>query len=274
MKAKLLALMAVIGLNGCATNLSGRDQLLLISDSQINQMGLTAFQQMKASDKLSSDADKTRYVDCITQSLVRELPSEWQKVPWEVAVFNHKAANAFALPGGKVGVHTGMFPMAETPDQMAAVLAHEIAHVVDRHGAARVSNQFAAEAASAAVAAYAGRKASPEQSRQVLALLGVGSQVGVLLPFSRQNESDADLLGQRFMAKAGYDPAAAITLWQRMTSDTPVRSPEWLSTHPDPERRAERLTQNLSSTAPMFTAARAAGKLPQCRPPRAKMDAD
>lgn len=273
MKAKLFGLAAVVALTGCATNMSGREQLLLISDSQINAMGLTAFQQMKASDTLSKDADKTRYVDCITQALVQQLPANWQQTTWEVAVFNHKAANAFALPGGKVGVHTGMFPMAETPDQMAAVLAHEIAHVVDRHGAARVSNQFAAEAASAAVAAYAGRKASPEQSRQVLALLGVGSQVGVLLPFSRQNESDADLLGQRLMAEAGFDPAAAITLWQRMTAEAPVRSPEWLSTHPDPERRAERLSANLAKTQPLFERARAAGASPQCRAPKLKIDA-
>ncbi|AVP99198.1 peptidase [Ahniella affigens] len=273
MKARLFGLVLLAGLGGCATNMSGRDQLLLISDSQINTMGLTAFQQMKASDTLSQDAEKTRYVDCITQALVRQLPASWQQTPWEVAVFNHKAANAFALPGGKVGVHTGMFPMAETPDQMAAVLAHEIAHVVDRHGAARVSNQFAAEAASAAVAAYAGRKASPEQSRQVLALLGVGSQVGVLLPFSRQNESDADLLGQRLMAQAGFDPSAAVTLWQRMTAEAPVRSPEWLSTHPDPERRADRLTENLGRTRPLFEQARARGASPQCRAPKLKMDA-
>jgi len=267
MRGLMLVVCAVLGLSGCATNMSGRDQLILIGDDQINAMGLTAFQQMKASDTLSTDKAKLAHADCITQALVAELPAEWRRAPWEVAVFNHKAANAFALPGGKVGVHTGMFQIATTPDEMAAVLAHEIAHVVDRHGAARVSNQFAAQAASAAASAYVGRKTSPEQSRQVLALLGVGSQVGVLLPFSRQNESDADLLGQQFMARAGFDPAAAVTLWQKMSSDAPARSPQWLSTHPDPDRRAERLQSMLAKTQPMQEQARAAGKMPRCPAP-------
>lgn len=267
--SRILLLLMVAGLAGCATNMSGRDQLILIGDDQINAMGLTAFQQMKASDTLSTDAAKLRHVDCITQALVRELPPEWQRTPWEVAVFNHKAANAFALPGGKVGVHTGMFPVATTQDEMAAVIAHEIAHVVDRHGAARVSNQFAVEAASAAVAAYAGRRASPEQSRQVLALLGVGSQVGVLLPFSRQNEADADLLGQRFMASAGFDPAAAVSLWEKMSSGEAARPPEWLSTHPDPDRRADRLREGVTRLESVLARARAAGKVPACTPPPA-----
>jgi predicted Zn-dependent protease len=274
MRNSLTALTLVVAalLSGCATNPSGRKQMLLIGDTQMNQMGLTAFQQMKTTDKLSSDPAKAAYIQCITDALVHQLDPEFARLPWEVAVFNHKAANAFALPGGKVGVHTGMFPMATSADEMAAVLSHEISHVTHRHGSERVSQQMAAQVGLAATQAYVGRKASPEEARTVVGLLGAGAQVGVLLPFSRAHELEADLAGQQLMARAGFDPAASITLWQKMGSDNPARSPQFLSTHPDPDRRVERLTERLQKTAPVFQQAISEGRRPLCAPPRSETD--
>lgn len=234
-------------LAGCATNPSGRSQMLLIGDAQVNQMGLTAFNQMKASDKLSNDPAKQRYAECVTRAIVAQLDPSWRQLPWEVAVFNHTAANAFALPGGKVGVHTGLLKVATTPDELAAVIGHEIAHVTHRHGAERISQSMAAEVALAATQAYVGRKQSPEEARTALALLGVGAQIGVMLPFSRLHEREADVAGQALMARAGFDPQAAVSLWDKMHAADPARSPQWLSTHPDPEQRRDRLAARVDA---------------------------
>lgn len=246
---RIAALAAVIalGFSGCATNPSGRSQMLLIGDAQVNQMGLTAFNQMKASDKLSTDPAKQRYAECVTRAIVAQLDPQWRQLPWEVAVFNHTAANAFALPGGKVGVHTGLLKVATTQDELAAVIGHEIAHVTHRHGAERISQGMAAEVAMAATQAYVGRKQSPEEARMALALLGVGAQIGVMLPFSRLHESEADIAGQALMARAGFDPQAAVSLWDKMHAENPARPPQWLSTHPDPERRRDRLAARVET---------------------------
>lgn len=241
-----LAAALVLAFGGCATNPSGRSQMLLISDVQVNQMGLTAFNQMKASDKLSNDPAKQRYAECVTRAIVAQLDPAWRQLPWEVAVFNHTAANAFALPGGKVGVHTGLLKVATTQDELAAVIGHEIAHVTHRHGAERISQGMAAEVAMAATQAYIGRKQSPEEARTALALLGVGAQIGVMLPFSRLHEREADVAGQMLMAKAGFDPQAAVSLWEKMHAADPARPPQWLSTHPDPEQRRESLAARVN----------------------------
>ena len=237
----------VLVLAGCATNPSGRSQMLLIGDAQVNQMGLTAFNQMKASDKLSTDPAKQRYAECVTRAIVDQLDPSWRQLPWEVAVFNHTAANAFALPGGKVGVHTGLLKVATTPDELAAVIGHEIAHVTHRHGAERISQGMATEVALAATQAYVGRKQSPEEARTALALLGVGAQIGVMLPFSRLHEREADVAGQALMARAGFDPQAAVSLWDKMHAAEPARAPQWLSTHPDPERRRDSLAARVDA---------------------------
>lgn len=262
--ARMMILASAALLAACATNPSGRSQMLLIGDAQVNQMGLTAFNQMKASDKRSNDPAKQAYVECVTRALVAKLDPQWQQLPWEVAVFNHTAANAFALPGGKVGVHTGLLKVATTPDELAAVLGHELSHVTHRHGAERISQGMAAEVALAATQAYVGRKQSSEQSRTALALLGVGAQVGVMLPFSRIHEREADLAGQQLMARAGFDPNAAVSLWEKMNAASPARPPQWLSTHPDPEKRRDQLATRAPS---LIALQQAASPKPACTAP-------
>ena len=142
--AVLLALLAA-----CATSPTGRRQLLVVSDAEVNQMGLATFQQMKATDKLSTDAKKRATAECIVGHLVRQLPEQWQAYQWEVQVFAIDSANAFALPGGKVGLNTGLFRVASNQDQLAAVVGHEIGHVIARHSNERLSQSVLAEAWSA-----------------------------------------------------------------------------------------------------------------------------
>ena len=265
-----LLLVAALGmglLSGCATTPGGRSQLLLVSDSQMNQMGVAAFDQMKANDKLSVVPAKSAYAQCIVDALVAELPDEWRRLKWEAQAFAIAEPNAFALPGGKVGINTGLLRIATTQDQLAAVLAHEVAHVSYRHAGERVSQQQLAQTGLALANAYAGRNASPQQVNMLMAALGAGVQVGVLLPFSRAHESEADLAGQALMARAGFDPAAAVSLWQGMqqASGSKGRPPQILSTHPDPGQRIDALSANVARMAPVVQQARAAGKRPACR---------
>lgn len=250
----------------CTTSPTGRRQLLVVPDSDVNAMGLAAFQQMKANDKLSTDARKRATVDCIVNGLVAQLPAQWQSYAWEAQVFAIDSANAFALPGGKVGVNTGLFRVATNQDQLAAVIGHEIGHVIARHSNERLSHSVLAEAGTGLVGAYVGRNASPDQVKQVVALLGAGTQVGVLLPYSRKHESEADQIGQELMAKAGYDPREAARLWENMirASSGSAAPPRLLSTHPDSNERARVLAENAPRLMPSYQAARAAGRTPQC----------
>jgi predicted Zn-dependent protease len=259
-------LLAVLlaALSGCVTNPAGRQTLNMIPETQINQMGLAAFAEYKTKQRVAADEQAQRYVACVARNLIAELPESTRRLPWEVVLFEEKSPNAFALPGGKVGVHTGLLGVAESEDQLAAVLGHELAHVWYGHGGERVSQQFAAQVAVAAVDAYAGSRGN-QDSGTVVGLLGLGAQVGVLLPFSRQHESEADEEGARLMARAGYDPAESVLLWQNMARVGGGRVPTFLSSHPGPGQRIERLQALQARVAPLAEAARAADKPQRCR---------
>jgi len=269
MKLNWLTLIAAAALvQACATNPAGRTVVMLIDDASMNQMGATAFTELKQKTRVSGNATTSRYVSCVSRKLIAELPEQWRQLPWEVVVFEDDSPNAFALPGGKVGVHTGLLPIARTEDQLAAVIGHELAHVWLRHGAERVSQQFAAQAAMSAVQAY-GNSQGGGTSDQVMALIGAGAQVGVLLPFSRKHETEADEWGQKFMAQAGYDPQAAATLWGNMQAASGKATPQFLSSHPSSSRRQQTLAEMAESSELQGTlrAARAAGKRPDCGRP-------
>lgn len=251
-------------LAGCATTPTGRRQVMMVDDQQMGQLGAQAFAQLRSDGKVSGDARQRTYVRCIADALIAELPEPWRSLDWEVEVFLDDTPNAFALPGGKVGVNTGMFKVAESADQLAAVVGHELGHVMYRHGGERLSQQLLAQA-GLTVAAVAANMRSSENAGLVLSALGAGAQVGVLLPFSRKHETEADLEGQRLMARAGFDPAAAITLWQRMAQAGGSRVPTFLSTHPNPQGRMAQLQANLPEVAPLFAQAHAQGRSPSCR---------
>jgi len=251
-------------LAGCATTPSGRSQVMLVEDSQMNAMGIEAFSQLRAKGTLTNNPAQQRYVRCVANALIAELPSQWRGLPWEVEVFEDASANAFALPGGKVGVNTGMFTVAQNADQLAAVVGHELAHVMYRHGAERVSQQMLAQAGMTA-ATLAANASSPENSQLIVGALGAGAQVGVLLPFSRHHESEADLEGQRLMARAGFQPEQSVVLWERMQQQSGGnRTPTWLSTHPNPGGRIEKLRNGLAASEPLHAEAVAAGRRPSC----------
>ena len=250
-------------LAACATSPTGRSQFILISESDMAQMGATAFSKLKQEGDISHDRSLNRYVQCVTRHIADALPpGEGDR--WEVVVFDQSDPNAFALPGGKVGVHTGILEVARNQHQLATVIGHEIAHVIARHGAERVSQQFAAQTALGLVQAYTSDR--PQQQQQmVMALLGAGAQVGVLLPFSRTQESEADRYGLDLMARAGFDPAASVELWQNMKAAARGRTPpEFLSTHPAPDTRIRDLQRQVPAAERIAADARKQGRRPNC----------
>lgn len=262
MKHWILSAAIIAALTACATTTSstGRKQYVGgVSEQQLNQLGAQAFVEAKTKGPLSSDARQNGYVRCVVTALVRQLPPQAQGTSWETALFANNEPNAFALPGGKVGVNTGIFGVAKNQDQLAAVLAHEIGHVVERHHDERITRQMGASGAVQLLGALAGDYGSlATQGGSLLA------QTGFLLPGSRVQETEADVVGQRLMAEAGFDPAQAVNLWQNMIAAGSGRPPEWLSTHPNPESRIQELRSRAGTLAPTYQQARASGRAPKC----------
>lgn len=252
----------------CSTTMTGRRQLTLIDDAKMDALGIAAFSSLKQQGKLSQDPAVNEYVVCVTRAILKVVPAEYgpDDGRWEVLVFEDSTPNAFALPGGKIGVHTGMLDVATTPGQLAAVLGHEVGHVLLRHGNERMSQSILADTAMNTASVAAGATA-PQYQDLIVGGLGVGAQFGVLLPFSRKHENEADQVGQIFMAQAGFYPAEAITLWQTMAQMGGEGPAQWQSTHPSDETRIDRLHANLPRAMKEYQTARAAGKDPRCEPP-------
>jgi predicted Zn-dependent protease len=254
--------------SACSTTMTGRRQLTLISEDKMDALGIATFASLRSEGKLSQDPGVNEYVVCVARTILEVIPPEYgpDDGRWEVLVFEDNTPNAFALPGGKIGVHSGMLEVATTPGQLAAVLGHEVSHVLLRHGNERMSQSIVADATVNAASAAAGA-AVPEYRQVIVGGLGVGAQFGVLLPFSRKHESEADEVGQMFMAQAGYYPAEAIVLWQKMGQAGGEGPKQWQSTHPSDETRVQKLHDNLPKAMAAYEAARAAGKDPVCEPP-------
>lgn len=248
----------IMGL-ACAKSPTGRPQLLLVGDDEMARMGVAAFDEVKAETPTTKNADLTAYVRCVADAITADAAPNAR---WEVVVFDSPEVNAFALPGGKIGVYTGLLGVTENQDQLATVLAHEVAHVLAKHGNARVSAAYAANTGLTLTSAVVGT--SSRGNREVLGLLGVGAQLGVLLPYGRDQETEADVLGLRYMSDAGFDPAAAIQLWRNMQKATGKGPPTFLSTHPSHEGRIEELSARLPAAAQRYQAALRAGKSPRC----------
>ncbi|MGH8482525.1 MAG: M48 family metallopeptidase [Nevskiaceae bacterium] len=249
----LLSLAVALVVTACATSPLGRTQLKLVSDAQMNEMGITSFTQMKQKMPETKDVKINAYVGCVARNVTAVMPGGTN---WEVRVFEDKNINAFALPGGKIGVFTGLLQAAQTQDQLAAVIGHEVAHVIAGHSSERVSESMAAEMGMTAVQAATGVDAQ---------MLSIGANVFFLLPHSRTHEAEADILGMDYMARAGFDPRAAITLWENMSKASGGnKPPELLSTHPSDSTRIRGLTRRLDVALPLYEQARAMGRKPAC----------
>lgn len=266
MKKLLLAVALTVGLSSCATTTSptGQRQYNAVSDAQLAQMGAQAFQEYKQKLPQSTDAAQVRYVQCVVNSLVNQLPAA-SRGGWETAVFVNNDANAFALPGGKVGVYTGIFKAARNQDQLAGVIAHEIGHVIARHHNDRISRQLGSQQLVGILGAVVGARYGQTAGQIAQGVGSMTAQGAFLLPNSRAQETEADVVGQQLMAAAGFDPRQAVNLWQNMISISGnSRPPEWMSTHPNPQSRISELQQRATGLMPRYEAAQKAGLRPRC----------
>jgi predicted Zn-dependent protease len=224
---------------GCETvPYTGRRQIQLVSPNEEAQMGAQSFKEIVGKATLSTDTQINAMVQRVGSRVAAVTDLGYQ---WEFRVIqDDKQVNAFALPGGKVAVYTGMLPVTRDEPGLAAVLGHEIAHVLARHGGERLSQQMGVQTVTQVLAGMA--SSNPATVQLVSAALGAGASVGVLLPWGRAQESEADHLGLILMAKAGYDPRASLDLWKRMAEASKgQRPPEFLSTHPAEATRIQQI---------------------------------
>ncbi len=219
---------------------------LLADDEQVAALGDKTFEQIKQQEKISNDRQAQQRIQTIGRRIVDASDSEIPVEDWEFIVFENDQINAFALPGGHVGVYTGLIDIAESDDQLAAVIAHEIAHVTEDHVQQRIGTSTATDIGASVLAGVLGGD-SPMTQQIANALIGAGAEFGVARPFGRTQESEADTVGLRYMVEAGYDPHAAVEFWQNMMQAKSVQGglPAWLSTHPADQARIDALKAEI-----------------------------
>jgi predicted Zn-dependent protease len=256
----------VVQSTGCVTNpYTKRWQLLMVPQSYEASLGAQAYQDVLSDPKVKISHDPAevepvqrvaaRIIEAAKKSKYAEAAKEFK---WEVSVIkDDRTQNAFALPGGKIAVYTGIFPIAQNESGLAAIVGHEVVHALARHGSERMSQGMLAQIGLVgASVAMQSQGFSPVTSQAAMSALGVGTQVGVLLPFSRAHESEADYIGLLLAADAGYDPHEAIHVWERMQQSSGGNQPhEFLSTHPGHETRIKRLTEHLPEALALYNQA-------------------
>jgi predicted Zn-dependent protease len=229
---------------------TGRTQRVAMSDAQQEELGLQVFDQTLADqgDKVIESGAQYEQVKRVAERLARVGAVDKPEFEWEFALVDSPEVNAFCLPGGKIVVYTGLLDVAKTDDQLATVIGHEIAHAVAEHGAERI---FREELTNRAITAASGAFADdPQRYQQVAGLLGAGAQVGLSLPWGREQESESDHIGLIYMARGGYDPKQAITFWENMAKASKGQEPpEYLSTHPSHGTRIEQIRGWLPEAA-------------------------
>jgi predicted Zn-dependent protease len=257
---KRLVLLGLVGVfvTACATSPEGRKQLMLLPESQMDAMGVQAFTDMKQKDPIDTNASDNAFVKCVANAITDALP---QKQAWEVVVFQNDQVNAFALPGGKIGVLSGLLKVTANADQLGAVLGHEVGHVLAKHGAERASAQLLEQGGASVLGSIL---AAPGTTKYQLLMagMGLGTQYGIAMPHSRTQETEADRIGLELMAKAGFDPLQAVELWKNMDRAGGAAPPEWLSDHPSNANRIADLqsrmpaAQKIASGVPHKTSCR------------------
>lgn len=223
---------------------TGRVERVGLSPDQEQALGLQSFRQVLSESDVVSSGPEVDLVKKVTSKIAAQTGDAGRNFDWQVSVVRSQQVNAFCLPGGKVVVYTGILPVAQSEAGLATVLGHEIAHAIARHGAQRLFQSSIMQTAMMG-AAYSMSDMDPQKRQTVMGLLGAGTQYGVLLPFSRSHESEADQMGLLYMARAGYDPREAISFWERMSQTAHSGAPEFMSTHPSNGTRIERLKAQL-----------------------------
>ena len=240
---------------------------LLVSEREIEIESQKAWEQMKASLPVSRDLSKRTQVNCIAKKIIRQLDEPFVDEDWEIEVFENPGVNAFAMPGGKLGVYTGLFSVASNQDELATVIGHEIAHVTEKHSYERAKREMRTRVGTTiGMAVIAGNMANRQirsqadiyemnnQINAVNTMSQILSTYGLNLPFNRKQESDADKTGLRLMAEAGFNPFASLSLWKKMQEDSNRPNLEFVSSHPSSENRIKGLSSQLSEALKLYNA--------------------
>ena len=238
----------------CSRNpVTGKKSLLLTSAADENAQGDQAYQEILKKEKVVSGTPQAKMVEEIGKKIaaVANKPD----FQWEFKTIESEEPNAFCLPGGKVAVYTGIFKYAKNEAGLATVMGHEIGHALARHGGQRVSQAMATNVLMAGVAIVGLGNMEPEKRNMIMSLLGVGATVGVILPFSRSHETEADEIGLKMMSQAGYDPRESVEFWDRFAQASGGKGPPaFLSTHPSSDKRRDRLKEMLPEVLPLYEA--------------------
>ncbi|MCK5727881.1 MAG: M48 family metallopeptidase [Methylococcales bacterium] len=246
-------------LAACATGPGGRNQVAFLPDAEVNQMGEQAFEDLKNKTAVSRDGRANDFVKCVANAVIQKVGGRW-----EVVVFDDPSLNAFALPGNKIGVYMGLIDLVDNQGQLATVIGHEIGHVLARHSNERLSQEALVKQGMSVVGAVA----APQSALGQLGVnaLGIGAQYGLLLPYSRKHETEADIIGMDFMSEAGFDPKESVNLWRKMAQASRGRqqSPEFMSTHPAHATRIEKMTEYLPKALQKYNRAISSGVQPNC----------
>lgn len=253
-KFSALFLIAILFI-GCSTvPITGRKQLSFIPQNQLIASSINSYNQLLSESKISQDAQKTQMVVDVgkkiaasAEQFMREngMEKELQTYHWEFNLIeDDKTANAFCMPGGKIAIYTGILPITQDENGLAVVMGHEVAHALANHGGERMSQLLVVQMGATTLSTALSRQ--PGQTSQlIMQAYGAGANIGVLLPYSRSHESEADHIGLILMARANYDPRTAIPFWQRMNNQGGERPPAFLSTHPAPEKRIQDIRNEL-----------------------------
>jgi predicted Zn-dependent protease len=230
--------------------ITGRPQLMLMPEGQELSLGGQAFQETLSTEPISQDTRLSSLVNRVGQRIASV--ADRKDYQWEFRLISSPTQNAFCLPGGKVAIYEGILPVCEDEAGLAVVMSHEIAHALARHGGERMSQNMAVDGAKMVAEKLVGTYA-PTKKELMMQAYGVGSKYGILLPYSRRQESEADEIGLNLMSQAGYDPGAAPGFWQRFASlKEGGQTPEFMSTHPADSRRAADLQKPLPDAQSLY----------------------
>ena len=226
---------------------TGETVRVALSTDEEEALGLQSFRQVLSQSQVLREGPEVETVQRVVSRLVRSIDNKFPEFNWKVSVIDSDQINAFCLPGGKIAVYTGIIPVAQNDAGLATVIGHEIAHATARHGSQRLLKQKMMQTAMMGVST-AMNDVSPQQRQTILGLLGAGVNYGLIMPFSRDHELEADKLGLHYMVAAGYDPNESVKFWQRMdrVKDSAKQPPAWLSTHPANEKRIRELRKEIA----------------------------
>ncbi|MGJ3243487.1 MAG: M48 family metallopeptidase [Opitutales bacterium] len=251
----LLAAGLLAALTSCFTvPETGRSGLALLPEEQLRAMARSSFEELKRRERIADNPALQERIARIGTRIAEVAGTEVPPDEWEFVVFDDPdQINAFAMPGGKVGLYTGILKVLESDDELAAVLGHEVAHVTARHSNQRISRQLLVSGLGAALAIGTEDRMDERERELVMAGFGLGATIGVILPYGRTQETEADRIGLLYAARAGYDPRAALQFWQRMSAgDTGSGPPELLSTHPSDQTRIQHIREHLPEAIAIY----------------------